>query len=452
MAPITVSDEVSQAFSGALLAPGDPGYDEARQVHNGMIDKRPGLIARCSNTADVRDMVDLGRDAGVEVSVRGGGHNVAGNAVTDGGLMIDLAPMRGIHVDPAARTVRVQGGVTWNEYNRATAAFGLATTGGVISTTGVAGLTLGGGLGWLMGTYGLAIDNLLSAEVVTADGRIRTASEQEDPDLFWALRGGGGNFGAVTSFEFQAYPLESVTGGILAHPLAAAPDVIDYFHTTTKGVSDELTMFCGLVHAPDGSGTKLCALPLCHCGHPDAAEAELAPIRAFGPPALDMVAEMPYPVVNTLLDDGFPKGTFNYWKSAFLTEITSATAEVLVEAFEAAPSIMSGILIENFHGAVTRVDPQATAFPHREPGYNLLIAAQWPDPADSDANMSWLHDTYEALEPFTAPRAYVNYMGADDADRVPQAYGPNYERLAQIKGRYDPENLFHLNQNIAPAA
>ena len=256
MATIEVPDELAASFSGELLAPDSPGYDVARRVHNGLIDKRPGLVARCSNTADVRDAVNLGREAGVEMSVRGGGHNVAGLAATDGGLMIDLAPMRGIHVDPARRRVRAQAGVTWNEYNRATNVYGLATTGGVISTTGIAGLTLGGGLGWLMGKYGMAIDNLESAEVVLADGRVVTASEADDPDLFWAIRGGGGNFGAVTSFEYEAHPVDMIFGGIAAHPLAAAGEAFDFYHQFTKNLPDELTAFAGLVHAPDGSGDE----------------------------------------------------------------------------------------------------------------------------------------------------------------------------------------------------
>jgi hypothetical protein len=320
MTAITIPDEVAGAFSGELLTRDDDGYDDTRRVHNGLIDRRPSLIARCANTADVRDAVQLGRDAGAEVSVRGGGHNVAGLAATDGGIMIDLASMRGIHVDPAARRVRVQGGVTWNEYNRAAHVHGLATTGGVISSTGVSGLTLGGGLGWLMGKYGMSIDHLVSAEVVLADGSIVTASPDDDADLHWAIRGGGGNFGEVTSLEFDAHPIDLITGGIAAHPLAAAGDVLGMYREFTKGLPDEVTAFCGLVHAPDGSGNKIVATPVCHCGDLAQAESDLRPLREFGPPLLDMIGPMPYPVVNTLLDDGFPKGALNYWRSAFFTE------------------------------------------------------------------------------------------------------------------------------------
>src|SRR3954447_8953838 len=350
MATIAVPDDLAASFSGELLAPASPGYDDARRVHNGLIDKRPALVARCTNTADVRDAVNLGRDADVEIAVRGGGHNVAGLAATEGGLMVDLAPMRGIHVDPARQRVRAQGGVTWNEYNRAAAVHGLATTGGVVSTTGIAGLTLGGGLGWLMGKYGMAIDNLESAEIVLADGRVVTASEADDADLFWAIRGGGGNFGVATSFEYRAHPLETIYGGIAAHALASAGEVFDTYRQFTKSLPDEVTAFAGLVHAPDGSGMKIVATPVCHCGDLKQAESDLRPIREVGPPLLDLIGPMPYPVINTLLDAGFPKGALNYWKSAFFTELSDAAVRTMVDAFEAAPSQMSGMVIEHFHG------------------------------------------------------------------------------------------------------
>ena len=451
MAAIQVPDELAGSFSGELLAPDSPGYDAARRVHNGLIDKHPGLVARCSNTADVRDAVNLGREAGVEMSVRGGGHNVAGLAATEGGLMIDLAPMRGIHVDPAARRVRAQPGVTWNEYNRAANVHGLATTGGVISTTGIAGLTLGGGLGWLMGKYGMAIDNLESAEVVLADGRVVTAGAADDADLLWALQGGGGNFGVVTSFEYRAHPVDMVFGGIAAHPLAAAGEVLDFYRQFTKSLPDELTAFAGLVHAPDGSGMKIVALPVCHCGDLQQGESDLKPLREFGPPLLDLIGPMPYPVINTLLDPGFPVGALNYWKSAFFTELSDAAVRTMVDAFEAAPSTMSGMVIEHFHGAVTRVDPTATAFPHRQPGYNLALIGEWLDPAETEANVRWVRESFAALEPYMAPQVYVNYLADDESARTRDVYGPNYDRLVELKRRYDPENRFRLNQNIDPA-
>ena len=444
-------DEFRAAFSGQVLAASDAGYDDIRQVHNGLIDKRPELIARCQNTADVADAVRLGRDQGLEISVRGGGHNVAGRAVSEGGLMIDLQAMKGIHVDPIRHTVRAQGGLTWGEYNRATHAYGLATTGGVVSTTGIAGLTLGGGIGWLMGKYGMAIDNLRSVEIVTADGQIRTASAEVEPDLYWAVRGGGGNFGVTSSFEYDAHPLSTVFGGIIAFDLPDAPKVFDFYRDFTSSSPDELVSFCGLVHAPDGSGHKIAALPICHCGVPSEAERAAERLRTAATPLVDLLGPMPYPVVNTLLDGGFPKGARNYWKSAFFKELSDEAVGIMREAFEKAPSIMSGLVVEHFHGLVTRIPATATAYPHRQPGYNLVLAAEWLDPADDEANIRWARETFTALAPHMADAAYVNYLDTDDLDRVRVAYGPNWERLVSLKRRYDPDNVFRLNQNIDPA-
>jgi FAD binding domain/Berberine and berberine like len=439
-------------FSGTLLRPRDDGYEEARRIHNGLIDKRPALIARCLNTADVIDAVNIGREEGLEISVRGGGHNVAGRAVTDGGLMIDLSLMKGIHVDPEQRTVRAQGGVIWSEFNRAAATFGLATTGGEVSTTGIAGLTIGGGFGWLMAKHGIALDNLLSAEVVLASGEVVTASEDSEPDLFWAIRGGGGNFGIVTWFEYRAHPLSTVLGGPILHPLQAAPDVFRNYRDLSAGVSDELTTVAAFLHAPDGSGAKLCGPALCHVGEdPDRAEADVRPFREFGTPAADLVERMPYPVLNTLLDPMFPAGTLNYWKSAFFSELSDAAVEVMADAFENSPTEMCALIIEQIHGAVTRVSPTATAFPHRQPGYSFLIISQWIDPDKTDTCIAWARETFDALRPHMTNRAYVNYLSADDDDRIRQAYGPNYDRLVELKRRYDPENLFRLNQNISPS-
>jgi FAD/FMN-containing dehydrogenase len=451
-APLAVPESMEASFSGELLRPGDPGYDAARRLHNGLIDKRPGLIARCLSTADVVDAVNLGRELGVEVSVRGGGHNVAGRAVTDGGLMIDLAPMTGVHVDGVARTVRAQAGVTWGQFDRAAGAFGLATTGGQVSTTGVAGLTLGGGFGYLMGTHGLVVDNLRSAEVVTAFGRIVTTSADQNPDLFWALRGGGGNFGVVTSFEFQAHPLDTVLAGLLVHPFASASAVLETYADFTANGPDELGVGCGLVHAPDGSGEKIAALPLCHAS-PDLqrAEADLKPMRQFGPPVMDTVEPVPYPAVNTMLDGAFPAGALNYWKSAFLTELSPAAIAAMVDAFAGTPSAMSCIIVEHLHGAAARVDPAATAFPHRAEGYSVLVLAQWAEAKDTEANLAWARETFAALDPYTADRRYVNYLSHDEDGASRAAYGANFERLREIKRRYDPGNLFRLNQNIDPA-
>jgi FAD/FMN-containing dehydrogenase len=439
-------------LSGRALAPGHPGYDEARWIHNELIDRHPAVIGRCLHTGDVADAVNFGRDQGLEVSVRGGGHNVAGKAVTEGGLMIDLSLMKGIHVDPVRRTVRAQAGVRVGELDRATAAFGLATPSGVISLTGIAGLTLGGGIAWLMGEYGMAVDNLLSAEVVLASGAVVTASQHTDPDLFWALRGGGGNFGVVTSFEFRAHPVASVLGGAVLHPLEAAPRLLAFYREFAADLPDELSTQAAFLHAPDGSGAKLCGIALCHAGgDDDRAEADVGPLREFGTPAADMVRRMPYPVVNTGVDWLFP-GALSYWKSAFFSQLSDAALEVLTGAFERAPSELCALIIEEFHGAVTRVAPTATAYPHREPGHNLLLISQWTDPADTEVGIAWARETFDALSPYMADRAYVNYLSADAYDRVRQVYGPNYERLVELKRRYDPDNLFRLNHNIDPKA
>jgi FAD/FMN-containing dehydrogenase len=450
--PIHVSDDLRARFTGSLLAPGDDGYEAARHVHNGLIDKRPALVARCHTTPDVVDAVRLGRLEATEIAIRGGGHNVAGNGASDGGLMIDLAPMKGIRVDGQAWKVWAQPGVTWREYNRTAHLHGLATTGGVVSTTGIAGLTLGGGEGWLMGRYGLTVDNLLAVEIVTADGEVLTANAQEHEDLFWALRGGGGNFGVVTSLEYRAHPVSMVTGGMVAHPWAERRAALDLYRDFSAAAPDELTVFLGLVHGPEGLDQKLVVTPLCHCGDDAGAiEADLAPLRKFGSPVLDDVRPMAYPVINTLTDDGYPRGALNYWKSAFLRELSDDALTVMIESFERCPSPMSGILVVHYHGAVTRVLPAATAFAHREPGYSLVVASQWLDHGETDANITWTRNTFEALRPHLADRCYVNNLSADDAAFVRNAYGGNYDRLEAIKRRYDPDNVFRLNHNIDPA-
>jgi FAD/FMN-containing dehydrogenase len=443
--------EISAGLSGALILPGDERYDLARQIHNGLIDKRPAVIARCRGTADVVAALELAREAGLEVSIRGGGHNVAGRAVADGGLMIDLAEMKGIHVDPVARTARAQGGVNWAELNREAALHGLATTGGTISTTGIAGYTLGGGLGWLMSKYGLASDNLLSAEIVTASGDVLHASADEQPDLFWALRGGGGNFGVVTSFEYRLHPVSTIFGGLIAHPFEAARDVLAVYRDVSGNASDDASLFAGLVHAPDGSGAKLVAVLVFHLGPPEEAEAELKPMLEFGSPLLKEVGPMPYPVMNTLLDDAYPKDALNYWKSTFVPGLEDDVVEALIGSFAEAPPPMNAIVVEHFHGEVTRVPVLDTAVPHREASYNILIPGEWMDPAETEKNIAWVRSTYSALEPLSANRRWLNYLGDDDgADAIRIAYGPNYERLVEVKRRYDPENVFHLNHNIEP--
>jgi FAD/FMN-containing dehydrogenase len=444
---------LADGLSGPVLAPGDPGYDDARRVRNGLIDRYPAAIARCLHTADVADAVDFGRNEGLEISVRGGGHSVAGKAVTDGGLMIDLSLMKGVHVDHARSATRAAAGVTVGELDRANGAFGLATPSGVVSSTGIAGLTLGGGIAWLMGRHGMAVDNLLSAEVVLASGKVVTAGEDADPDLFWALRGGGGNFGVVTSFEYRTHPIVSVLGGPVLHPLAAAPQLFSFYRQFAADLPDDLSTQTIFLHAPDGSGAKLCGIAVCHAGD-DAgrAEADVRPLRRFGSPAADMIQRMPYASMNTGVDWLAPAGALSYWKSAFFSDLSDAAVDVMTAAFERAPSELCVLVVEDFHGAVTRVSPTATAYPHREPGFNLFLISQWSDPGQTDAGIAWARETFDALTPYMADRSYTNYLSADDHGRVRAAYGANYDRLVECKRRYDPENLFRLNQNIDPNA
>jgi FAD/FMN-containing dehydrogenase len=446
----TAVSELVCRFSGQLLHPNDAGYEEARKVHNGLIDKRPLLIARCHGVADVVDAVKLARALNVEVAIRGGGHNVAGRATIEGGLMIDLMPMKGIHVDPKTRTARTQGGVTWAELNRETQLHGLAVTGGVVSSKGIAGLTLGGGLGWLMGKYGLALDNLQSVEIVTAEGEVLRTSEHEHPDLFWAVRGGGGNFGIATSFEYQLHPVGPIiTGGLVAYPFDRASDVLRYFRDTTASLPDELTVFGGLIHSPDGA--KLSAMVACHCGSPEDGEKAMRPIKGFGSPLMDTIGPMPYSALNGMLDASYPKGALNYWKSSFLAALTDDAIDAIIECFGACPTPMGQMLLEHFHGAATRVGVSETAFPHRADGYNLLLLSQWLEPAETDRCVAWARQSYNQMEPFVGPGRYVNYLGDDEpGDPTIAAYGPNYGRLQEVKTKYDPTNFFHMNQNIQP--
>jgi FAD/FMN-containing dehydrogenase len=443
--------DLAGEVSGSILAPEDAGYDAARAVHNGLVDRRPALIVRCRTACDVAATLALARPAGLEVSVRGGGHNVAGRAVTDGGVMIDLAEMKGIVIDPDRAIATVEGGVVWGELNDVAAEHGLAVTGGAVSGTGIAGYTLGGGLGWLMAKYGLAADNLVALELVTAEGDILHVDAASHADLFWALRGGGGNFGVATSFTYRLHPVRTVAGGLIAHPIEAAPDLLRFYRDAVGGASDDLTVFAGLVHAPDGSGAKLSALVVFHTGDPAEAERELEPFKTWGSPLVVDVGPMPYPVMNTILDAGFPVGSLNYWLSSFTRGLPDELIDIAVERFTTVPSPMTAILLEHFHGAVTRVRATETAVPHRDEGWNLLIPSVWTDPADNEANIAWSRETFAAMRPHFGGGRWLNYLGDDQAeDAIRAAYGPNYDRLREVKRRYDPDNVFHLNHNIAP--
>ncbi|MGI9522920.1 MAG: FAD-binding oxidoreductase [Hyphomicrobiaceae bacterium] len=444
--------ELGKSFSGKLLKSGDNGYEEARRVHNGLIDKRPALIAQCGGVADVVEAVKLARKSQLEVAVRGGGHNVAGRATIDGGIMIDLSHMTSVRVDPTKKTAWVEGGATWANVNRETQLHGLAVTGGVVSSTGVGGLTLGGGLGWLMGKYGFALDNLISVELVTAEGEVVHASADVEPELFWALRGGGGNFGVATAFEFRLHPVgPTITGGLVAHRFEQASEVLRFFRESTCELPDEHMIFGGLVHAPDGSGAKLAAMVTCHCGSPADGEKAMAPIKAFGTPAMDAIGQMPYSEINGMLDDAYPKGALNYWRSSFLTDLSDAAIDTMIDCFAECPTPMGQLLIEHIHGAAIRVGIGETALPHRQEGYNFLILAEWMDHAENERCIAWARETGTRMQPFLASARYVNYLGDDEPDdALKAAYGPNYSRLQEIKARYDPTNFFRQNQNIQP--
>ena len=445
---------LAASFTGQLLQAADAGYDDARKVHNGLIDKRPALIARCRGASDVISAVKLAREQNLEVAVRGGGHNVAGRSTTEGGLMIDLSLMTGVHVDARQRSARAQGGTTWNLFNRETQLYGLATTGGVISSTGVAGLTLGGGLGWLMGKHALALDNLLSVDLVLADGSTVTASAEENPDLFWGVRGGGGNFGVATSFDFRLHPVgPMITGGVVAYPFSEAWDTLRFFRDATASLPDDMMVFGGLIHAPDGSGTKLAAMVVCHCGSLADGERAVQPIKSFGTPVLDGIGQVPYAVMNSMLDAAFPRGALNYWKSSFLASLPDEALRTMIDCFAECPTPMGQLLLEHFHGAVTRIGVTDTAFPHRSEGYNLLALSEWLDPKDNDACTAWARRSYDAMRPFMSSARYVNYLGDDEkGEEIVAAYGPNYPRLQQLKAKYDPDNFFRLNQNIRAAS
>jgi FAD/FMN-containing dehydrogenase len=446
----SVVHEFAANLRGDLIRPEDDGYDATRAVFNGMIDKRPAMIVRCAGTGDVIQGVNFARTQDLLLSVRGGGHSVAGSAVSDGGLMLDLSPMKGIRVDPMRRTVQAQAGLTLGQFDHETQAFGLATTLGVVSVTGIAGLTLGGGLGWLNGKYGLACDNLISADVVTADGRLLVASEEENEDLFWGIRGGGGNFGVVTMFEYRLHAVGPVLGGGLRYSGAEARDVLRFYDEFASTCPDELSTAASLGHAPDGS--VVVGITVCYCGPIEEGERVLHPLRAFGAPLEDSIQPMPYRTLQSAPDAGFPSGRQHYWKSSYLKYLSDEAIEVMIQFVEEMPSAISGVGLQQMHGASSRVDLAATAFPHRDEHYDFLILSQWADPSASEENIRWTRALFEAMQPFFEKGVYVNNLGDEGEDRVKEAYGEHYERLVALKDEYDPTNLFRLNQNVRPTA
>jgi FAD/FMN-containing dehydrogenase len=441
------------SLRGPLLRAGDAGYDEARKIWNGMIDRHPALIARCAGVADVIQCVRFARAHQLLVAVRGGGHNASGNAVCDGGLMLDLSGMKGMRVDPVRRAARADPGLTWGEFDHETQAFGLATTGGQISTTGIAGLTLGGGWGYLARQYGLASDNLLSVDLVTANGQCLTASATEHADLFWGVRGGGGNFGVVTSFEYQLHPVGSVLAGVLIHPFAQARETLRFYRDFTRAAPDELASGVVCITLPDG--TPVVGIVVCYSGPLEAGERVLHPLRAFGTPLADQIGIMPYTAAQKLVDAFYPPGLQQYWKASFLQEISDAAIDTIVASCTHRPSPICHVVIEHtLGGAVSRVDREATAFNHRDVRYSFMSLGVCADPAEAEKCVRWARECWDAMQPFATGGVYVNYLGreADEGtERVRAAYGSEkYQRLVALKNTYDPTNFFRLNQNIKP--
>ncbi|MEV0082273.1 FAD-binding oxidoreductase [Saccharopolyspora sp. NPDC050642] len=449
--------QLQELVRGAVIDRDDPGFDEARRVHNAMIDRRPQVVVRCRNAGDVVAAVDYARENGLDLAVRGGGHSVPGFGTCDDGVVIDLAPMRGVRVVPGARTVRAEGGATWGDVDAATHAFGLATTGGIISSTGIGGLTLGGGIGHLARGQGLTCDNLISADVVTAGGGLVVADEQRHADLFWALRGGGGNFGVVTSFEFRLAPVRDIYGGLIFFELDQIPNVLRAYREIIADAPEQLSAFPAFQIAPplpfipeERHGDALIAIVACWAGHVDAGPAAVRPLRDIAPIVAEHLGPMPYPQLNGAFDMLVPPGLQHYWKANFVVELTDEMIAAHVEHGPRVPVVNSTVHIYPINGACHRVAPDATAFAYRDANFATVIAGMWPDPADNPANIAWVRDYYAATSPHSEEGGYVNFMAGDDQDRIRANYRGNYDRLVQVKKAYDPDNLFHLNQNIRP--
>ena len=443
----SVVDDLSSVLRGRLFRPGEHGYDDARKVFNAMIDRRPAVIVRPVDAEDIRRAVTFARENHLPVSVKGGGHNVAGNAVSAGGLMLDCSGMKRIQIDAERRVAVAGAGALLADLDLATQAFGLATPLGVVSVTGIAGLTLGGGIGWLNGKHGLACDNVLSADIVTSDGGLLTVGPYEHEDLYWAIRGGGGNFGVVTSFTYRLHPVGPVLAGGLSFPAERSREVLRFYPEFAASCPDELSMSASL--GRDDSGRPVFSVGVCWSGEHGEEDPALRPLRDLGP-AVDVVVPTGYCALQSAHDAGFPKGQNHYWKSSFFTDFTDDAIEAMLHFAAEMPSPSSGIGMQQIHGAAARVDPAATAFPHRRSQSELLILAQWADPAETERNVGWARAFFEAMQPFAARGVYVNDLGEEGEDRVRAAYGVNYDRLTAVKAKYDPTNLFRANQNIRP--
>ncbi|MEU9003617.1 FAD-binding oxidoreductase [Streptomyces sp. NPDC048551] len=450
-------DQLRERVRGAVVTPEDAAYDEARKVYNAMIDRKPAVVVRCSGAADVMATVDYARENGLDLAVRGGSHSVPGFGTCDDGVVADLSGMRGVRVDPGDRTARAEGGATWGDFNAATHVFGLATTGGIISTTGVAGLTLGGGIGYLCRGQGLSCDNLVSADVVTADGRLLVASEDEHEDLYWALRGGGGNFGAVTSLQFRLAPVRDIYGGPILYELDDAAAVLRGFRELIADAPRELGCFPAFQIAPplpfipeDRHGQPFILMVACWAGPLDEGERALEPLHAFAPVVAEHVGPMPYPALNSAFDGLVPPGLQHYWKANFVRELSDEAIEAHLRHGPRVPAVNSTVHIYPINGACHDVPADATAFAYRDASFATVIAGMWPDPADNEANTAWVREYYEATAPHSEEGGYVNFMAGDDQERIRANYKGNYDRLVAVKRAYDPDNLFHLNQNIKP--
>ena len=459
MIPASVLPEFRSSLRGQLLFPGEPAYEDARKIHNAMIDRHPAVIVRCAGVADVMAAIKFARGHGILTSVRGTGHNVAGISLCDDGMVIDLSAMKGIHVNPLTRTARVEPGVTWAEVNHDLQAFGLAATGGYVGTTGVGGLTLGGGLGWMVRKHGCALDNLLSADVVTAEGELLRASLTENPDLFWGVRGGGGNFGIITSFEFQVHPAGTVLAGLVLHPLSKGREAMRFWRTYEETAPEEMSNGVVFFTAPPElplpdalRREAIVALGGVWVGPLEEGERVLKPLREYGPPAADIYQRMPYSAAQTMADFLWPKGLHSYWKSSFLKSLSDGAIDTILDCYAKTPSPRTVVVVEHDgDSAWSRVPENDTAFGDRSWPYNIVVTTMWTDPKDSEANIQWTRKFWEAMKPFLADAAYVNYLGDVDEEGIRVAYGKKYARLAALKEKYDPTNFFCMNQNIKPS-
>ena len=450
--------QFASGLRGRTFLPSAPEYDQARKIWNGMIDRRPAVIVQCSGVADVINAVNFARESRLVVAVRGGGHNVAGNAVCDAGMMIDLSKMKSIRVDPVRRVARAEPGVIWREFDREAQTFALGTTGGLVSTTGIAGFTLGGGIGWLVRKHGLACDNLLSVDVVTADGKMLTASPSENSDLFWGIRGGGGNFGIVTSFEYKLHPVGPIVlGGLLAHRAEDGRALLRFCRDFIKDAPTELTTLIVYLTAPPAPflptevhGKQLVAIALCYAGKIEDGEKLLKPLRKFGKPVVDHIQPMPYSVLQSMFDEAAPPGVQNYWKSSYINGLTDSAIDTILERGAKITSPMSAIHVHQLGGTMRTIPEDATAFSHRDAPFIVNLVTTWQDPSENQKHMAWTRDSFAALEKF-AVGAYVNFLGEEGDERVKAAYGERkLRKLTSLKNKYDPTNFFHMNQNIKP--